>query len=175
MAEREIKFGQAAKNKKLENTIRSSITLAQHDNIVHYFGTIQDLVGQALVFELCSGDLTHLVEERIDSHCAFFDDVDLMIVASDLLCALRDVHRAGFVHRDVCLPNVLYVVRDHMIRLKLCDFGLAREFNAGADTISVWKPWLLDTPPEARRATEIPAAQGPLLDAWYFFSVVLVT
>lgn len=85
MAENEQGFAVAAKSITLEREIRSSsITLAEHDNIVHFFRTVNDPCSarparQALVFEMCDGDLTKLVDQRIDDHCDFFEEEDLMV------------------------------------------------------------------------------------------------
>lgn len=171
MGQNERKFGQDSKS------IRSRcVTLADHDNIVKYFGEVKDgedkynPIDTALVFELCEGDLCKLVQQRIDDKCAFFKEEEVMLVASDILCALHDLHMAGFVHRDVCLNNVLFVHRDGKIRLKLADFGLARRIEADSAyerPLTILKTGFVDTAPEVRpKDADVDAAQAHLLDAW---------
>ena len=180
MAGKESAFMAAAKCIKLHKQVdmeqklrAASQTLADHDNIVYCFGAVDDPANSAvksLVFELCEADLTQIINARILAGCEFFAEEDLMIAASDLLCALRDMHACGYVHRDVALPNVLYVITYSQIRLKIADFGLATPCLAGSPPLSVWKPHLLDTAPEARDETKrLEPEAGPLLDAWYMF------
>lgn len=172
MAGKELKFQTAAKNIKLELDVRhgKSVVLSDHDNIVYFFGAIPEAPGsskQGLVFELCDGDLAGLIRERIKAKCAFFAEEDLMVVASDLLCALNDLHSAGWVHFDVALCNLLHITYDEKIRLKLADFGLAKECSPGSPDLSITKEFHLDTAPEARRkGAFVEADDAPLLDAW---------
>lgn len=174
MEQKEKKYHAAAKNIAIERTVREgkSRVLADHDNIVHFFGAIPEKPGsaqQAFVFELCAGDMSGLIRERVRAKCHFFDEEDIMIVASDLLCALNDLHEAGWVHFDVALSNLLHHEPDGKVRLKLADFGLAKEFQGpGASSIlTVVKQTHLDTAPEARKKdAHVDAQNAPQLDAW---------
>ncbi len=65
--------------------------------------------------------------------------VDLLHVAHELLLALRDVHAAGVLHRDVKPSNVLMEGRAPV----LIDFGLARMAEDPRLTVT---GWMLGTP-----------------------------
>lgn len=175
MVSHEVTFGEAAKKWTIKRKQRDVIcgasgrTLGLHDNIAYFFGDVEDAktpVKRALAFEVCDGDMKHLIREQVSSDCAFFDESDLLIVASDLLCVLFDIHEAGFAHCDVGLGNILYVIRDGMIRLKLTDFGLAQRCKDGDPEFEVVKDFLLDTAPEAIGHAAMPATAAPAMDAW---------
>jgi serine/threonine-protein kinase len=50
---------------------------------------------------------------------------DALEIASELLSALEDVHRAGILHRDVKPSNVILLEPDRGVRVKLIDFGIS--------------------------------------------------
>lgn len=140
--------------------------LQSHDNIVHYFGSVEDGANvPAMVFELCAGDLTDLINKRTTAACAYFDETDFLLVASDILCALNDLHATGIVHLDVALGNVLYTEYDQKIRLKLADFGLASDCRP-ASRAKIGKPCLLNDAPEIRNGETVAGANMKMLDAW---------
>lgn len=152
-SEAEAKESKEHKNTDLERVIRAaskSGAVANHDNIVYFFGSVPANVSPsetsaaatnatdaktrstsaALVFELCDGDLGALLRARAKANRPFDDD-ELLMIASDLLCALTDIHKSGHVHLDVTLSNALYCTREGKTRLKLADFALAKQCGHG--------------------------------------------
>lgn len=105
--------------------------LAENDNIARLFGVTA--CGKARISELCDGDLPSLLDQRIDNNPFFADSPDdMLIVASDLLYALKDMHRCGVLHLKVSARAVLYVVQDNAIRLKLADLGQCQPVKSHA-------------------------------------------
>ncbi|ETV91273.1 CMGC/CDK protein kinase, variant 1 [Aphanomyces invadans] len=76
--------------------------------------------GVFLVFEYCEHDLSALMS-NVD--CPFSES-EVKRVLMELLSAVEYLHSMNIIHRDLKLSNILY---DGFGRVKLADFGLARE------------------------------------------------
>ena len=109
-----------------------------------------------LVFEFMETDLHAVIRAKL------LEDVHKRYIAYQLLKALKYVHSAGVVHRDVKPSNMLLNESGHM---KLCDFGLCRSAGTEDD------PKLLEYDVATRwyRAPEILLGSAlclPGLDLW---------
>jgi serine/threonine protein kinase len=51
------------------------------------------------------------------------DEMHLVTILYNIICAFKFLHSAGVVHRDVKPANLLM---DSNCQVKICDFGLAR-------------------------------------------------
>ncbi|ETV78909.1 CMGC/CDK protein kinase, variant 2, partial [Aphanomyces astaci] len=76
--------------------------------------------GVFLVFEYCEHDLSALLS---NVHRPFTES-EVKRVLMELLRAVEYLHAINIIHRDLKLSNILY---DGFGRIKLADFGLARE------------------------------------------------
>ncbi|RHY70707.1 hypothetical protein DYB38_005785 [Aphanomyces astaci] len=76
--------------------------------------------GVFLVFEYCEHDLSALLS---NVHRPFTES-EVKRVLMELLRAVEYLHAINIIHRDLKLSNILY---DGFGRVKLADFGLARE------------------------------------------------
>lgn len=106
---------------------REARAMAQlsHPNLVGVYDTGADGEHLFLIMELITGGtLRELLAERgpMPPHAA-------MAVMDNVLKGLKEVHRAGMVHRDIKPDNVL-IGSDHAV--KVSDFGLVRA--AAAET-----------------------------------------
>ncbi|KAJ2613860.1 Serine/threonine-protein kinase [Coemansia sp. RSA 1365] len=103
--------------------------LAESDSmwVVQLYFSFQDLRNLYLVMEfLPGGDLmTMLIKYDI-----FPEDVTRFYMAECVL-ALEDVHRLGFIHRDIKPDNILIDKDGH---IKLSDFGLSTGFHRQHDS-----------------------------------------
>lgn len=101
--------------------------LGSHDNILQ----IRDV--------LCSSDDKHLyiITDLLESDlrraikCKALQEVHKPLVAYQMLRALKYIHSAGVMHRDIKPGNVLL---DSKCTVMLCDFGLARSSPADGTT-----------------------------------------
>ncbi len=89
-----------------------------HPNLVRVFDYSISTGRPYLVMEYISGEtLARWLDHGV------LDEPELVTLAADLLAALRAVHDAGVLHRDVKPSNVLL---DQDGRARLTDFGIAR-------------------------------------------------
>lgn len=75
-----------------------------------------------LVMEYMEFDMKKLISTSSPSD---FDQSHLVTIFYNLLCAVKYMHSAGIMHRDLKPGNVLM---DGQCFVKICDFGLARTF-----------------------------------------------
>ncbi|KAJ2724288.1 Serine/threonine-protein kinase [Coemansia sp. Benny D115] len=125
--------------------------LAESDSawVVQLYFSFQDACNLYLIMEfLPGGDLmTMLIKYDI-----FPEDVTRFYMAECVL-ALEDVHRLGFIHRDIKPDNILIDKDGH---IKLSDFGLSTGFHRQHDSSyykklleSIHREHPEDTPPDA--------------------------
>ncbi|KAL0213108.1 hypothetical protein RCL1_006734 [Eukaryota sp. TZLM3-RCL] len=79
-----------------------------------------------LLMEYChGGSLYQLLESKPS-----FSEQDIMDIYSQLVLAVKYLHEEGILHRDIKPGNILLVAEERPFRVKLCDFGIARELHA---------------------------------------------
>ncbi len=144
-----IEFDNSAAEQRLSEALKHTSVFATHFSIDDgdLLVVMPLMPGGVLKSSLATATLTDCVRWMLD-------------VAE----ALRMLHRAGFVHRDVASRNILLDVVDGRLMAKLCDFGLSCAVEA---------PWLPDLaplgiwPPEAVLSPS-PSAYGTSGDVWAF-------
>lgn len=105
-----------------------------------------------LVMEFVEGrSVSALLEER-----GTIDEKQALAIVADACHALIEPHRTGLVHRDIKPDNMMFVQANEALadqdftrqRIKLCDFGIARETsdNATANTQLTQHGVLIGTP-----------------------------
>jgi serine/threonine protein kinase/class 3 adenylate cyclase len=105
-----------------------------------------------------------------------FDERDALAIIADACRALVEPHRVGVVHRDLKPDNLMFVRKDEPVaggdegrqRVKVCDFGIARQQEGNADATQMTQEgMLLGTPaymsPEQCRGV---AKVGPTTDVY---------
>lgn len=101
-----------------------------HPGIVRVFEVFEEHNTAYLVMELLEGrTLSGLLRKRD----APFNEGEVLDVAARVGSALRAVHAAGVMHRDLNPSNV--VLTDHG-RVVLIDFGIARSFEPGTQSLT---------------------------------------
>ncbi|MBX3285614.1 MAG: protein kinase [Actinobacteria bacterium] len=96
-----------------------------HPGIVRVYEVFEEHGTAYLVMELLEGrTLVELLRER---NRPFAED-EVLDVAGRVAAALRPVHAAGVLHRDVNPSNVMMT---HHGRIVVIDFGLARDYEHG--------------------------------------------
>ena len=88
-------------------------------------------------------------------------ELDALAIVADVCRALADAHRQGIVHRDIKPENILLIDDPPGFRVKLTDFGLARQVEQSV-SLNLTQDKLIGTPlymaPEQGQA-------GGLIDA----------
>lgn len=119
--------GRAGFRAARERFLREARVLARftHPGIVRVYEVFEEHGTAYLVMELLEGrTLVELLRER---NRAFAED-EVLDVAGRVAAALRPVHAAGVLHRDVNPSNVMMT---HHGRIVVIDFGLARDYEHG--------------------------------------------
>ncbi len=132
---RDIKAGRKVALKILRNRheltpaalarfLREAHALAalRHDNIVHIYHVIDEDEVLGLSMEFIDGD--NLNDYLTDN--GPMEARGVAQIGADLCRALTEVHKAGYIHRDIKTENVM---RDRSGRIVLMDFGLTRSTN----------------------------------------------
>lgn len=93
-----------------------------HQNIVKFYGHIEDSHHSYLVFELLDGgELFSRIRDR-----EHFNEEIARNIFCQLVEAIGHMHGQNIVHRDLKPENIMFVNRDEKSLLKLVDFGFAR-------------------------------------------------
>lgn len=107
--------------------LREARVLARftHPGIVRVYEVFEEHGTAYLVMELVDGrNLVDLLRERRRP----FSEAEVLDVAGRVAAALRPVHVAGILHRDVNPSNVMLTRHG---RIVVIDFGLARNYDEG--------------------------------------------
>jgi serine/threonine protein kinase len=108
-----------------------------HPNIVEVIETGETPRGQPYyVMELLEG---HNLSELLQLH-GRFSPAELLELLEPLCNALKAVHEAGFVHRDVKCSNVQVTESDGQRSVKLLDFGIAKAVHDDAAAQGLTEP-----------------------------------
>lgn len=124
--------GRAGFKAARERFLREARVLARftHPGIVRVYEVFEEHGTAYLVMELLQGrTLVDLLHERGEP----FPEAELLDVAGRVAAALRPVHAAGVLHRDVNPSNTMMT---HHGRIVVIDFGLARDYDE-AETVGM--------------------------------------
>ncbi|HEX2576992.1 MAG TPA: protein kinase, partial [Aquihabitans sp.] len=117
--------GRAAFRTARDRFLREARVLARftHPGIVRVYEVFEEHGTAYLCMELLEGrTLIELLQQRGRP----FPEADVVDVATRVSAALRPVHAAGVLHRDVNPSNVMVT---HHGRIVVIDFGLARDYD----------------------------------------------
>jgi ABC-type uncharacterized transport system substrate-binding protein len=126
----------------MSKRFRSEIRLARrvrHQNVcgIHEYQT--DKHRRFIVMELIEGvDYRQILRQR-----GFLPPEEAYDVAIQVAEGLHAIHRAGIVHRDLKTPNIM---RDAKGVVRLMDFGIAKQYEAGASTGATRTGHIVGTP-----------------------------
>ncbi|XP_074839548.1 hormonally up-regulated neu tumor-associated kinase [Carettochelys insculpta] len=142
------------KNLRREGQIQQMI---RHPNIAQLLDILETENSYYLVMELCpGGNLMHKIYEkkRLEEH-------EARKYIRQLILAVEHLHRAGVVHRDLKIENLLL---DEDNNIKLIDFGLSN----CADIMGYSDPFSTQCGSPAYAAPELLARKkyGPKIDVW---------
>ena len=97
-----------------------------HPGILNVFEMFQMPEKIALIMEFVEGgDLYQLIKVK-----KRMNEKEAAILIYKMIEALNALHKAGFVHRDLKLENIMLANKTHDdYQLKLVDFGFAEQIN----------------------------------------------
>lgn len=103
-----------------------------HQYIVQLLDVFETDEEIQLIMEYCEGgELFNAIQRKRNRSYALrrgqYNEQQAACIINQILRALCDLHDAGIVHRDVKPENILLASDDeNSVRVKLCDFGVAR-------------------------------------------------
>ncbi|GAB1300414.1 Hormonally up-regulated neu tumor-associated kinase [Apodemus speciosus] len=142
------------KNLRREGQIQQMI---RHPNITQLLDILETENSYYLVMELCpGGNLMHKIYEK-----KRLDEAEARRYIRQLISAVEHLHRAGVVHRDLKIENLLL---DEDNNIKLIDFGLSN----CAGILGYSDPFSTQCGSPAYAAPELLARKkyGPKIDVW---------
>ncbi|WP_028595242.1 serine/threonine protein kinase [Paenibacillus assamensis] len=98
------------------------LNLIQHSHIPRCIHTWEEKGRSFLVMDFIEGSN---VEQLLDGGHSTFSELEALEVIKRIAALIADVHRAGLVHMDVRIPNVLIQGGE----VYLIDFGLSRQYS----------------------------------------------
>ena len=102
----------------VDKEIEAHSRFCRADFVVNYFGCFEENDTVYLVQEHCpGGDLFNFACKR-----SKVSTTDVCFIICQVIAALKEMHDAGFIHRDIKLENALVTANGY---LKLCDLGFA--------------------------------------------------
>eukprot|EP01041_Mallomonas_annulata_P007021 gene7021-14286_t len=99
------------------------------DNIVSLIDLAIDNDGIYIITQLCKTDLCKLIQSNKDSPVKW-KPFEYLHIMYQVLNALSFMHSVDVIHRDIKPANILV---DNNLTIKICDFGLARVLETGAN------------------------------------------
>ncbi|XP_075856606.1 hormonally up-regulated neu tumor-associated kinase [Microcebus murinus] len=142
------------KNLRREGQIQQMI---RHPNITQLLDILETENSYYLVMELCpGGNLMHKIYEK-----KRLEEAEARRYIRQLISAVEHLHRAGVVHRDLKIENLLL---DEDNNIKLIDFGLSN----CAGVLGYSDPFSTQCGSPAYAAPELLARKkyGPKIDVW---------
>ena len=134
---------------------------AENINIIHAAFTFHSQLW--IVSEYCPGGSVHtLMKANVKPG---LEEKYIVAIARELAIALKHVHEAGIIHRDVKAANILITQNG---QLQLCDFGVSGvlESNVAKRSTIIGTPYWM--PPEMHNPGSIPNGYGTEIDCWAF-------
>ncbi|EPX70559.1 CMGC/RCK/MAK protein kinase Pit1 [Schizosaccharomyces octosporus yFS286] len=110
--------------------VHSLLHLSEHDNIVNIFDLyIDQSFCLHIVMEFLEFNLFQLINSRRDKPFSYNSVRDIM---SQIFKGIGHIHANGFFHRDMKPENILVspIENSDVYKVKIADFGLAREINS---------------------------------------------
>lgn len=106
-----------------------------HDFIIQLLDIFETEEEIQLVLEFCEGgELFNAIQRKRNRSQSLrrgqYSEDQAACITTQILRALNDLHAMGVAHRDVKPENILLLNSDeNSVRVKLCDFGLARSLQ----------------------------------------------
>jgi serine/threonine protein kinase len=136
----------------------------EHENIARLRGHFPAFRTEFIVMEFCEGST---LAELLSRHGAFPED-QAKRVLGQLASALQFVHDRGVVHRDLKPGNVMLTPAG---RVKLMDFGLAKEDERVSDDTATQTGTVIGTPLYMPPGQMTGDESGPTIDVYSFACV----
>lgn len=133
----------------------------EHDNIARMKGHFPAFRTEFIVMEFCEGST---LADLLSTQGAFPEDQAKRILGQ-LATALQFVHDRGVVHRDVKPGNVMLTPSG---RVKLMDFGLAKEEQLVTEDTATQSGTVLGTPLYMPPGQMTGDESGPTIDVYSF-------
>ncbi|KAG0369519.1 Serine/threonine-protein kinase PLK1 [Mortierella sp. AD032] len=115
-------FWKDIRAKEIQREIDMLEAAGKHENLVKYFGSVDDPNGKCLLFELClPRSLDSLLWKR-----GVITEAEARFFISEIAKGLSHLHGKGLMHRDIKPENIMFAPG---MRLRIGDLGLASRYD----------------------------------------------
>ena len=98
-----------------------------HKNLCKLYSFEEDDINFMMLMEYCDGgDLLNVQARQPGS---VFSLQEAIKVLKEVIWGLEELHRRGYLHRDIKMQNILIKNENGEKVVKICDFGFAKKNN----------------------------------------------
>lgn len=115
VVENEVKILKILANSRSQNVIKFQKFFEDEENFY--------VLTNCVEFGQKSMNLQYLIVNKLQN---IFEISKILKIIKHLSYAIQDIHEMGIIHRDIKPANLLLDLQENELKLKLCDFGLAR-------------------------------------------------
>jgi serine/threonine protein kinase len=91
--------------------------LMYDDNFIKFIEYFIDDFYCYIILELADGDLNDYLNKNI------LTEDNIKLIFKNILSAIKKLHQIDIIHLDIKLNNILYIIKDNTIQIKIADFG----------------------------------------------------
>nr|CAB3498918.1 unnamed protein product [Digitaria exilis] len=136
---RNLRKPEAVEDLRRELSIMASLP-RRHPAMVRLHEVYEDESAVHMVMDLCDGgslsDRMDIIRRSSEAYCTETLERAAARVAWELVEAVRALHAAGIMHRDLKPDNLMFSGHGDEERLKVIDFGFAIDFRPGGSSSS---------------------------------------
>ena len=102
---------------KIENEINILEILKNDDDFIKLHEYYMDMFYYYIILELADGNILNYVKNNI------VYEKNIKEIFFKILNSVKKLHNVNIIHLDIKLDNILYVIKENKINIKISDFG----------------------------------------------------
>lgn len=102
---------------KINNEIFIMELIKYDDDFIKLHEYFIDIFYYYIIFELAYGNILDYIKQNV-----IFEN-DIKNIFLQILCSIKKLHEKNIIHLDIKPDNILYIIKDDKIKVKISDFG----------------------------------------------------